>query len=219
MELTLRDKIRLFEKKVFEPLALKFDYDNEPDSIFQNLQDEQTPKPEDKLDYLYSLLEDVIKAKSQADFLLWTATYNDNFEADELEYADFVYGSDCLLEMELKVKSKIDIIENGIGKRYWQENNFKGKKIIGDNQTTEEINAKDILLLILKTSENHLFEQNNTAIGEAIYSLTNKKFSVKKVAESIGGTNKKFKKEIYEEAIKKLEAILKELKKSTPGNQ
>jgi len=119
--MNLRNAIREFEKGIFNPLKDLFQLGG-TDQLKKEL---EFKSDIEKLDFFYDKLEAVLKAKSQADYLLWTAKYNSNLDSEELEDADFNYNSDGLLSFELFLKSEIEILENKSGIRYWKPNDYK----------------------------------------------------------------------------------------------
>ncbi len=190
-----------FVDKEFVPLYDHF----EGNELKQKLENS-----DDQLNYMYNTLQEVETVKAKSDFL---HSYNFFLEV-ECEY-DFADISSELTDMIRILRADIDILENKEGIKYWKENGLGKKtkiKISTPNQTKEEIHNKQILEVVLKTGERHLFQTNDTAVATAVHHLTGRKFSETQIRKDIiEKKNVGFKISIYQDAIKKLSDIISEL--------
>lgn len=190
----------------------------------------------ERLNLLYNELRRSANLKSQFGYLFSFLRLSGNFKKIPISVSDFVSqeywnGSDFLYEedfeeylesltdFEFVLRSEISIIESEIGKIYWKDNpafdSFRNRK--EKQPADEDAMEKQILELIMSSSQNEFHQASYTDMARAINALLKTSYSEKKLANRIAEKRtKKHRPEVFAAAIKKLESVIEKIKKNTP---
>lgn len=192
-----------------------------------------------KLNFLYENYRHGYRLKSQAEFFFNILTFSisqknillkstdfpeSHFHNPENQYwvsEDFGYYIDELMDYIITIKAEIDLLEDKEGVKYWKNNLFLSgsnrRRKLEKNPVKEDSTKKQSLQLVIKRMENEFHNADNTKMADVINLLLSTGFNTKKMAEDIGGrVKKKYSKDVYLDAITKLNKIVTQLNLDMP---